>query len=136
MATPTDSNTPLPVHVERWLAAFHRDRPMHESFPVILPNRATIHTFTGICSACKQPVDPMMVRGRVMWSLPDVATIDANSYCTPCQRITHHDCRFRSTEKTYRAEWPGLDGRWYSKIPPQPRWWRTLVQTIRSLWSL
>lgn len=119
----------VPPQVQGWVAAFQRDEPMYKSFPLVLPNGAKIKTFTGICSSCKEPVNPELVRGRVMWSLPTVATVEGNSYCEDCQRITHHDCRFRAEGNTYRAEWPGLDGRWYSKTPPVP----TLLNRVLSL---
>lgn len=129
-----DRASEVPPHVHEWVRAFERDRPMYQSFPIVLPNGATIATFTGVCSGCKQPVDPERVRGRVMWSLPTVATVDGNSYCERCQRITHHDCRFRAEGKTYRAEWPGLDGRWYCKVPPGPSVGQRLIEMGKRLW--
>jgi len=116
-----------------WMAAFERDPPMSANFPLLMPNGAKIDSFVGICSSCKNPIAAEMVRGQVVWSLRNVATVAANGYCQGCQRITHHACRFRMVQATYQAEWIGSDGRWYRKTPGPSSKWAHLVNWLYRL---
>jgi hypothetical protein len=120
----------MPADVRAWITAFQSDAPLYKSFPLILPNGGRVTKFSGVCSACEQLIDPEMVRGRVMWSLPTVATVEGSGYCSACQRITHLHCRFRAHGTTYKVEWPGSDGRWHTKIAPPSSPWRLLVQRV------
>lgn len=128
---PTDTEQAIPVEVQGWITAFRSEQPLYKSFPILLPNGGRVNKFTGICSGCKEAIDHEMVRGRVMWSLPTVATVEANGYCHSCQKITHLHCRFRAHGQTYKVEWPDLDGRWYAKVATQTPWWRRVVQIVR-----
>ncbi len=85
-----ESDTPL--EVQAWIRAIESDQTLCLSSPLVLPNGEQVTTLTGVCSACNQAIEPAMVRGRLLWSLPTVATVEGNGYCSTCQRITHLHC--------------------------------------------
>ena len=114
----------VPSEAEDWIKALRAEDPLYTSFPVTLPNGGLIKNFVGLCSGCKRTISGDRVRGRVMWSLPTVATVEANGYCNECKKVTHLHCRFRAHEKTYKVEWIGSDGNWYARVADPTPWWR------------
>lgn len=97
-----------------WVAAFERDRPLYEQFPLTLANGRSIPGLHVVCSECACRISGDRVRGRVVQSLPHVITVAANGMCTRCDRITHIDCRFRSDEQTAVLEWLA-HGQWQAR---------------------
>lgn len=103
------------------IASFRTDPPLHQSFPITLPNGAVVPGFEITCGHCGKPVDPDWVHGRIVEVLPTVKQMAANAYCAPCERLIHLDGRFRAVEQTFQFEYPDDNNRWHVlKHDPAP----------------
>lgn len=94
------------------IASFRRDPPLHGSFPLQLDNGATVPEFIANCGHCGQRIDPAMVRGRVVTSLPTVREVAAHGYCVSCQRLIPLTGRFRAVGASVQFEYPDGSGHW------------------------
>lgn len=102
-----------------WVAAFERDPPLYDEFPLTFENGRSIQGLQIVCSACSCRISGDRVHGRVTQMLPHVFTVTANAMCTRCDRITHIDTRFRIDAQAVIVEWLATDGRWQAR-PMQP----------------
>lgn len=110
------------------IAAFQRDPPLQDSFPLKLSNGVTVPQFTVKCSKCRQPVDADMVHGRVLDSLPRVKTLIANACCEKCQGIIPVNGRFREVESGFQFEFRDGNGRWCVARKP-----KSLMRSLNAL---
>lgn len=112
---------------------FNTNGPLRQSFPVTLPNGATVHVVDGKCGACGEVIDPEKVHGRVTWPLAEVAAVDAAGYCQRCSFMTELILRLRVNGASYQAETIGPDGRWRKVVPPPPTLWQRLRRWLMQL---
>lgn len=120
----------------RSIETFRLAPALEASFPITLPNGVSVPTPRGVCSRCKQLIDPSDVHGRVSWPIQTVAVVDAAGLCRSCSTMTQLSVRFRSVDNTFRAEARRPDGGgWVGVQPPPPSTWqrlrRWLVQQLR-----
>lgn len=117
------------------VAAFRGDPPLGKQFPLTLSNGNVVPNFTARCAHCGRPVDPDMVRGRVLDSLPTVKTIVGNAVCVPCQRIIPLNARLRTIGATFQFEYSDNSGRWHTVCKScDAKGWRNSARKL--LWSI
>ena len=122
----TDKKAISDAKTRGWLAEFESDPPLHKIFPVTLINGTSVPGIHIVCSNCSGSISGDRIRGRVIKSLPHVLTVSANGYCEKCDRLTHVDCRFRSSADGTLIEWLAANGCWQARELRQP----TLAEKI------
>jgi len=132
MPTDTSLPSPPPHHLQQWIQAFGVDPPLKTQFPLRLPNGVQVPGIDCACAQCGCLVQHGMVRGRVFWSMPGVATVEASGYCQTCQIVTRIHCRLRVFGATYRAEWLGTDNRWRAQVIRPPSAWDRLAKCVKA----
>lgn len=119
----------------RSIQTFRSAPPLGASFPITLANGVRVPVPRGVCSRCRQVIDPADVHGRVSWPIQTVAVVDAAGLCRPCSVMTELHVRFRSVDNTFRAEARRPDGGGWVAVQPPPltlrqRLGRWLVQKL------
>jgi len=120
-------------NIAAWVAAYKRDLPLHNQFPIVLKNGKSVPGMHVICNNCGNHISGDRLRGRVIPSLPHVVTIDANGVCEPCDRLTHIDCRFRASGDEALIEWLGSTGLWQAREYRQPTLTEKITKRVRRL---
>lgn len=122
---------PPEATVRKWIDSFRADPPLHTLFPVKLQNGKSVPAVHIVCSTCRDSLSGDRIHGRVVQSLPNVITVDANGYCQRCNRLTNVRCRFRTEGQDAVVEWPGSDGRWRRMEYLVPTRWQRLAKHWR-----
>lgn len=129
----TDNMTMSDAKARGWIGAFASEPPLHTAFPVTLANGKSVPNIHVVCSCCSGHISGDRVHGRVIQSLPHVITISANGYCEQCNRMTHIDCRFRTTSDETVIEWLADNGHWQARKMEQPTLARKIERGARRL---
>lgn len=119
---PVDRTAPDHL-LKAWSEAYQRDPALYTLFPLTLPNGARPPSIACVCAKCGNIIDRELVRGRLFWSLPTVATVEATGYCKPCSYITRCHCRFRVVGDSYVVEWLDKGERWRRGVVRSPSAW-------------
>ena len=123
-----------PAHqLKAWAEAYQRDPALYTHFPMTLPNGACPPSVACVCGECGNVIDRELVRGRVYWSLPTVATVEATGHCKPCSRITRIHCRFRVVGDSYIVEWLDRGEQWRRGIVQQPSAWTRIARWVKKI---
>ena len=111
----------------RSIETFKSTPALGASFPITLANGVSVPVPRGVCSRCRQVIDPADVHGRISWPIPAVAVVDAAGLCRPCSVMTQLHVRFRPVDNTFRAEARRPDGGgWVAVQPPPLSTWQRL----------
>jgi hypothetical protein len=122
-------------HIAAWLSAYKQERPLHSQFPITLKNGKSVPGLLVVCNNCGDHITGDRVRGRIIYLLPHVVTIEANGFCEPCERITHIDCRFRTNGDETLIEWRSSNGLWQAREYRQPTLTEKITKHVRQLLS-
>lgn len=126
-----EATTTRDPRADAMVTVFRRDPPLGQCFPLTLSNGNVVPDFTAKCAHCGKPVDPDMVHGRVVDSLPTVKTIFGSAVCKPCQRIIPINGRFRTIGASFQFECSDNSGRWYTvRKQSDANGWRNAVKRL------